>query len=316
MTKTIVQRFKSLLHNKSILALALILAIICWYGIREVTSFEKLIKDVPVRVTLEEGWSILERSASHTDVLFRGSREDISYLSGDHVEVVVNLGGNLFEGTKEIKLSTRHVKAPPRILPVSLRPDTFEISLDRESTKTVPVRLNLTGTLPEGLEIDDHEIRPATVLLSGPSERLKNVESVRTAAISLEGRFESFNARLALMQPGSDWAASTTPEEVEVRLQISERSVHHYLDGVPVRVLTEPQQSYRIHVQPAVVRAYIHGHPERLEAIQPEDIILHVRAFGLEPDTRFVLPVEAGAQRQCRVIDIDPPTVTVWVEEE
>jgi len=304
-----------LYRNKSLIALALILAIICWYGIREITSFEKVIKDVPIRILLDSGWSVHERSASVTDILFRGSREDIGYLNREQVEIVVDLRGKVFDGSRTIVLDPRNVRTPPRTLPVSLRPNVIELSLDREDVKEVPVRLNLAGSLPDGFEIDGQEVRPASVTLSGPSRRLAGVEAVRTAPVPLDGQFETFTVKTSLLQPGTDWTATFIPEEVEVQIELSERVVLAQVEDVPVRVLMEAQSPRMAHVEPALVRVSVRGQAERMQTLVPSDIILHVRAIELEPGVRFVLPVEPVTHRQFRVVDIEPSSVTVWVEE-
>jgi len=311
----LLRTLKPLYHNKSLIALALILAIVSWYGIREITSFEKVVKDVPIRILLDSGWSVHERSASLTDVLFRGSREDIGYLNREQVEVVIDLRGKVFEGSRRMALDPQAVRTPPRTIPVSLRPNAIELSLDRENVKEVPVRLNLAGSLPEGMEIDNQVVRPAVVTLSGPSRRLAGVETVRTAPVSLDGQFESFTAKVGLLQPGTDWTVAISPEEVEVQIELSERIVLTQVEAVPVRVLAEARSPHTTRVEPALVKVSVRGQSERMQTLVPSDIILLVRAIDLEPGLRYVLPVESLNHRQFRVVDIEPASVTVWVEE-
>ncbi|MDO4539476.1 MAG: CdaR family protein [Syntrophomonadaceae bacterium] len=81
------------------------------------------------------------------------------------------------------------------------------------------VELVSEGELPEGYELGDIELEPEQVNLIGYSDQLQNISYIPTAALSLEGRTESFTTYLQLQTPAG---VKASPSQLLVTVNIFE----------------------------------------------------------------------------------------------
>ncbi len=211
------------LHNKGFKAASLIVAIVTWYAIQPVISFETIVGDVPVKVVTDPGWAILDQSPSTADVHLRGTRETIRRADHNELEITVDIRGRTHKETVLAGLYPRNVRVPTGSRVMYVRPSEIRIQLDREIEKTVPVQPDLEGTLPDGYEVDRIAIEPSSVSITGPRQRLQDIRSVRTMPISMEGRMESFKQRIGIAHPSPAWMVRIQPDRVEVDVIVSER---------------------------------------------------------------------------------------------
>ena len=156
-------------NNRGTKALSLLLGILVWYGIQEAISFEVVLTGVDIDVLVDPGWTVIEKSRGSADVVFRGSRSDIRALNRDEVRVVLDARNLTSPGTRTMAVSTDQVRAPPAIRPVTIRPASVSVSVDRESERVVPVRAELSGQPPEGYEAKGAVCLPASVRVIGGS---------------------------------------------------------------------------------------------------------------------------------------------------
>ena len=104
--------WKRISHNGLIKILCLGMAFVVWQSVRETTSFEEVVSDIPVTVTAGEGRAVLDQSADTVSIRFRGSREDVRFISSDRIQVHIDLSERMDRLRQVVKLSPRYVKAP------------------------------------------------------------------------------------------------------------------------------------------------------------------------------------------------------------
>lgn len=111
-------------------ALALVLAFICWYMIREETSYEQTIRGVAVDLKAPADFIVVSQSAEYADVLFRGSRSDLRGLTREDVQIEVDLAKS--EAAKSnlvLKLSPKHVHAPAGVRALRVVPSSVNVRI-------------------------------------------------------------------------------------------------------------------------------------------------------------------------------------------
>ena len=304
------------LDRRMLRVLALLLAIITWYAIREAISFETVVSDVPVQIAHDPGWAVLEKSVDTVDVRFRGARGDISELTRDRVRVDVDARGDHRNRARVVvKMRPENVRAPngarPVATPVSIQPDEITFSMDREGERQVPVKAEVQETPPEGFEIERIQCTPATVLLSGPLSKLQDVEAIRTVPIDLQGRVQSFQTRVNLVPPHDLGTARLAPDRVQVDVGIVEHAATRVIEGVPVRLLTAAGAAADITVQPGLVRVTVSGRSAALAGLAPTDVRAFVDCSGLEPGSRYDLPMQVSLPAGFRCVTLEPASATV-----
>jgi len=305
-----------LVKNRGIKLASFLLALITWYAIQPVINYESVVSDIPISIELDEGWAILDRSAKTVDVLFRGSQEDVRYLSPDQVNLDVDLRGETFEGSLTVRLRPQNVKAPSSVRPIVIHPDEVKLVLDREGEIHVPVKADLQGSPPEGYEVEKVACTPASVKLSGPRERLGQVEAMRTAPIDVEGRSRSFKKlKVALVQPSDTWVARVSPDSVSVEVTFVERAATREMKDIPVEVLVKPGTQPKVDLRPGRVTIVVKGRSELLNELQPQDLTAYIDSVSLQAGASYDLPVRVQMPSGLSVAGVEPPSINVVIEE-
>ncbi len=302
-------------RNRGERALALTLAVIVWYAIREATSYDTVIEDVPIVVLRDEGVALLDLSDETTDVRFSGTRSDLRDLSRGQVQVVVDVRGRKAEGHQTIPIGPKNVRGPRGPRPVSLRVSQISFSLDHEVEKTVPIKVEVQGTPPPGFELERFVCTPAVATLRGPSSRLQSIDAVRTTPIEMEGRVQSFKVRRSVLPPGPGWAARVDPDRVSVEVFIVEQSATRVFERVPLRVLAEADMRLAVGVSPRVVEVTAQGRNESLAGLDADTFLAFVELPKTLVAGRYELPIKIYTSAPIRVLSVMPPSATVeWGE--
>ncbi|MFH0954277.1 MAG: CdaR family protein [Verrucomicrobiota bacterium] len=302
------------LNNKAAKAASLFLAVVTWYAIQAVISFETVVTDVPLTIQTDDGWAILDRSADSVDVVFRGSQEDVRRLDPDQIRVDVDIRGRSSKGSSTVKIRRENVRAPGAVRPVLIRPDIVTLRLDQEGEKQVAVKADLQAAPPEGYEMEQVVCTPASVTVYGPRQRLDDIDAVHTAPIDLEGRSRSFKKlKMPVIAPGETWAARIAPSNVAVEVVIVERSATREMADVPVSVLSQPGVRRRVDLAPSQVKVLLKGRAELLKTVSREDVEAFVDCSALESGASYDLPVRVQTVPGLAVSGVEPPAVNVTV---
>ncbi len=297
-------------NNKGLKLLALLLALITWYGIQQTINFETVLTDVPLKLQIDEGWAVLAMSSDTVDIHFRGSQEDLVKLRREYLEVEVDLRG--LEGASTIDLKPSLVKAPAGVRVAYLRPATLDISVDREGQKQVPVKADVPVHDPEGFKIEKVVCVPASVLVSGPRQRLAEIDSVRTEVVTLTGRNGSFRERVGIVSPSKTWLASVEPEKVSVEVTLLESSDKKIFEDVEVRALIPAGRTLDVHMKPSKVSIELIGRTEMLEGLTLGDLVAYVDCSDLVA-AKYDLPVRVTTPAGMSLVGVEPASISVQV---
>lgn len=290
-------------------AIAILLAVITWWTINELTSHEDVLKGVPLVVQLDDGWAVQERSVADVSVLVRGSQNDIRLVDRDRVRVVVDLRGRDMEDTVFVDLMPAMVEGPKSVRPVLVEPSEVRLVLDRERSKQVPVTADILGQPPEGFEVEQVECIPPTVTLQGPERRIDGVTNVRTAGIELDGRLRSFAVNRELMPPSDVWSARLEPPLVRVEVTIVERSMRRDFTDLPVSALLSAGETGSVRFFPDTVRVALKGRADTVTNLTAADIKPFADCSAMVPGSRDDLPVQVPTPAGVDILAIDPPRV-------
>jgi len=315
MARSLETWMKLLLQRKGLKFLALVLATATWLFIRESTSFERVITEIPVEVILPDGWAIQERSVNTVEVTFRGSQSDITTLDKNQIRVQVDARGRDIEPNMILKVDRPNVSSPRAVRVMYVDPPEIALTLDRETDKVVAVRVDLLGQPPDGFDVLSTNVTPSTVTVHGPERRLANVESVRTVPIDLEGRIRSFQINRALITPGENWQARMDIDKVRVEFTIVERTVRKDFTNVPVKVLLPPGSLYRAEFTPETVSISVKGRTDAISNLTMRSVHAYIDCTAILPGSKQEMPVEMPTPSGVNIIAIEPATVQVEMKD-
>ncbi len=304
--------YAALLTNRGLKVLSLVMALMTWHMIRQVTSFETIVKDIPVEIQLREGWTVLEQKPAGIDIRFRGSKEDIGYLSYEQVKVTLDLREETFQGSRMFVLDAIDVQCPPGTQPLSLRPNHVTVRIDREVSKQVEVKAPFRDNLDEGLEVVDVRCNPATVTLFGPAMRLRDIAQVRTTPINLEGPIISFSEKVPLVSPNAEWIRMQ-PAEVEVNIEIVEHAHLHTVEHLPIHATVLQTLPNAIEITPRNINVTFQGKENILKELSAQNVFAYVDCSELKVGFNYELSIRIHAPQGVLVVKKEPPSANVLV---
>jgi len=303
------------LNRKGLKFLAIMLASVTWLYIRETTSHEEILDNIPVEIVTPDSWAIQERSVNTVSVSFRGSQADLRALSKDQIRVQADARGKNIEPNMILKLDRSNVSAPRSVRAMYVDPGEIVLTLDRESDKQVPVRVDLLGQLPEGFDVESTNITPSVITVHGPERRLANVDFVRTVPIDMEGRIRSFQINRALVTPGENWQARMDVDKVRVEFTIVERTVRRDFTNVPVKVLLPAGETPAVSFSPSSVNVSLKGRSDAISNLSLRVLHAYIDCSSLKPGDSQDLGVEVPTPSGVNIIAIDPPRIRVALPE-
>jgi YbbR domain-containing protein len=290
----------------------LALAFAVWQGIRKNTSYEVVVQDVPVAITAGEGLAVLDQSTDVVSIRFRGSRDDIRFVSRDQMTVEVDIPEGSSRLRQTIKFSSHHVKAASRAHTVLFQPPEITVTIDREVERVLPVKAILEGQLPEGIQLEQTVCNPASVRVRGAERRLINMEQVRTVPIRLDGRYNSFKTRVNIASDSQAWVA--VPDRVSVDLLLAEHLTSRRVEQSQVRPLLASDDKRVVNISPERVDVVLKGTPQRIERLDVRDIYTYVDCTELTEPAKYEVPVRADLPHGVQVEKMEPSVVTVTVK--
>jgi len=181
--------------------LALGIAIGLWFNFsfeaREAPA-ERLI-EAAVSYNKPREYTVLDPVQS-VNVRLRGSSKAIRRLNPSQVSVQVDLS-RYQEGTWPVSLGAENVLMPETLEVVSIEPAVIRAELEKEVTQRLPVVPKLTGEPAGGATLEEPEVLPNQVLVTGPLSRITKAGTLSTQPISLDGHAIPFEAQVPVVSP-------------------------------------------------------------------------------------------------------------------
>lgn len=206
-------------------------AMICLAGITGIwfsfaRGFETLVTlDVPVEfMNRDAGMEIYAASASSVRLQLSGSGTLIKSVRPDQVKVKLNLA-DAVPGSNQVIISRDTITLPPGIQLKQVDPQILQVNLDVPIQKTLPIQPDWTGKLAAGLIMEEARMVPENVKVVGASLMLKDIQTIYTERIPLDGISTSGTTTVSLvLQPSSLKLANSAKNRVEVVFKVRRRA--------------------------------------------------------------------------------------------
>jgi YbbR domain-containing protein len=180
--------------------LALGIAIGIWFNasLQDRLVYSERLVEAGVSYNRPRGVVILHPVQS-VNVRLRGSKKAIRQLNPVLVNVTVELSQSQ-EGTALVRLRPENVTAPDGLEVASIEPDTIRVELDREVLQRLPVVAKLTGEPARGVTVEEPEVLPNQVQVTGPASLIARIDHL-SVPISLDGRSSTFEVSAPVVSP-------------------------------------------------------------------------------------------------------------------
>jgi len=187
-------------NNWQYRALALLLALMCWYVVSGQEKVETWL-EVPLEfVNLPQQMEITSGLVSKLQVRIRGTSNQVRSLSGGRVAYKLDLG-KLQVGTNIIPLVPENMTTTSAVEVVEISPSRLELVTDVVVSKLVPVHLDWEGLPGDDMQFKSAMVSPDQITITGFASALDAVESVSSVRVHVPaegGLVASGRARLLL----------------------------------------------------------------------------------------------------------------------
>ena len=299
-------------RNLALKFLSISLAVLLWFTI----SGEPTIVERGLRIPLEfqnipDGLEIVGDTPDTVDVRVRGSSAILSRLEPGEVVAVLDLQ-TARPGSRLFDLVTEQVRAPFGVDVAQVAPATIALDLERSGPpREVPVVPAVEGEPAPGYVVGEVSSEPATVLVVGPESRLQQLTEAMTEPVVVAGATAPVTAEVTVGVPDLALRLSV-PRRAVVTVDVVPAPAERTLREVPVHVRNVSAQ-LAAQVVPPVVTVRVRGSRPQVQSLRSDSVDAFIDLAGLGSGS-YNLTVQAEAQGQLGVVDVEPPVVQVTLQ--
>ena len=299
-------------RNLALKFLAISLAVLLWFTV----SGEPTIVERGLRIPLEfqnipDGLEIVGDTPDTVDVRVRGSSAILSRLEPGEVVAVLDLQ-TARPGSRLFDLVTEQVRAPFGVDVAQVAPATIPLDLERSGPpREVPVVPAVEGEPAPGYVVGEVSSDPATVLVVGPESRLRQLTEAMTEPVAVAGATAPVRAEVTVGVPDLALRLSV-PRRAVVTVDVVPAPAERTLREVPVHVRNVSAQ-LTFQVVPSVVTVRVRGSRPQVQSLRSDSVDAFIDLAGLGSGS-YNLTVQAEAQGQLGVVDVEPPVVQVTLQ--
>jgi len=254
--------------------LALLLAVILWvYVMNEQNPPVEQTLNVKLEVRNVAQGLILAQSTDHVKIRYRGPRSIIAGLRQQDLEVYVDARG-LEEGHHMLPVKS---VIPGALEVIEVVPNTVEIRLESQVSRTLPVTPKFSGATLAGIVINKIEVTPPQATITGPRSNVDMVAAV-TVPVDMSGVGKNTVIE-GLPHPYSSTGMPVegiyiSPEKVQVYVEVLQGIVTKTVDIKPA-VTGEPA--------PGAAITKVSTEPEKVEIRGPVETLKKIDAVYTTP---------------------------------
>lgn len=205
------------------LALALVIAVILWGLAHGASSIERAY-DVPVELTaMSEELVVTDQTPTHINVRIMGSQAALRNVDPSKLRYPIDVSGSK-PGDADFEVDVSNVVLPRGARIVSRSPSRIFIHFEPRGRKAVGIRVDTSGTLPEGYVLERVEVLPSHVWLTGARGHVLRLREVVTEPIDLTGLNANEEREVSLLL-GAGTVRMEKEEAVRVVLHIAPEPV-------------------------------------------------------------------------------------------
>jgi len=165
---------------------ALVLALLIWLLVSGEQTVERVLS-VPLEFTsFPAALELVSEAPSSVDVRVRGSSGTISRIAVGELAALLDLA-SARPGRRVFHITEADVRAPFGVEVIQITPASIELTLEAQTSRTVPVAARVEGTPAAGFAVTGVTVTPASVAVVGPAAMLDEVREATTEVVSVEG---------------------------------------------------------------------------------------------------------------------------------
>lgn len=218
--KSYIERFTELSKRINLLPkfASIILAVILWAYITNTHSGD--IKfNIPVDFrNIDDSLVVSKVSQKTATVKVSGRKDDLRNVQARDIILFVDLSKVEIGEYSDYNIQFTRNEVPEKIN-INIQPDEIKVLVEQKISKDVKVIPKFSGNAEKGFYAGKLKLYPETITLTGPPSRLKEIESIFTKNISLEGIKEDIQKKIDIQKfdlEGIEYSAQSVNVTVPV----------------------------------------------------------------------------------------------------
>lgn len=219
-------------------AAALAITLALWFGVTGLsTPTTRKFTGIPLALVYSNNIEVTNSPIQEIDIVISGDKRRISQINKNDLSVSLDIS-DIAPGDRVIQLTPENValELPTGVKLDEIQPSRMAVRIEAVDERDIPVQAETEGDPPEGYELYEQIIAPATVRVRGPVSFIRALNFVSTERIDLTGKQADFTARQVPVSVSN--AKSTVLDPVvDVTFRIGEKRVERQFS---VAVANEP----------------------------------------------------------------------------
>jgi hypothetical protein len=190
---------------------------------------------VPLAVSLGDEFLPSSQYPRSVRVTLRGEPNALFSIQEDDVRASLDLSGYRAEGQYRAPVQVERRGTALGVDPLEIMTDPAEVpvSMEKRSTRVVPVTPSFQGFLEPGYELLSFDINPSEIEVSGPASAVARVSDVQTDSIELAGRNADFTVKARVINKES-LVSISGPDIVEFRAVVQRSLAIKSFEGIAI----------------------------------------------------------------------------------
>jgi YbbR domain-containing protein len=244
----------------------------------------------------------------YIDLRLRGPRSLLEGIRSKRIRLDLS---DVRPGVSSFRINADTLNLPRGVRVVRISPAQVNLDIERVIRRSVPVRLNVMGTVPRGYALTTTELIPDKVEVSGPSSIVEKIQAVPTDSFDLTTRTQPVTQMLNLRGPEEE-SVSYNVEKVLAKLGIQEVVATREFRQLPIVVRNAAPRATLI---PEQVNVKIRGPQRLIEGLQAKDIEAFADGVGQNPGVATV-PVAVVLPPGFELVSQEPAEAVLRVADD
>lgn len=293
-----------LFNNIGVKSVSVIIAFLVWVAVLGSKKVE-VSKEIPLQILTAPKVVVANDVPQKVTFKLSGPKAFLrGVLNRPELPIVVNLTGTN-PGLVTYRFFSDSIHLPIGVKAVSITPQAILIKLENEKEETIPVRLDLKGSLPEGYELVSATVDPPQARVRGAKGAVSAVTELITRPIELSTLRQDLNEVTSFeaeRYPGVQILEPLPRMKLEVRAV----SANFRIKNVQVKILSTLQSRTR---EPNIT-LFVRAEQEDLKTLNPNQVTAEVDLRG-KSKGEYHEPVKVTLPPKISLVKIVPERVHI-----
>ena len=244
----------------------------------------------------------------YVDLRLRGPRSLLSQLNSKKLRLDLR---EVRPGMASFRITADMLNLPRGVRLIRISPAQVNLSIAQIITRTVPVRLELSGKPPRGYFVKETELNPEKIDVTGPAPQVEKIHVVVTDAVDLSTLTQPVTRDVTLRGPEGSFI-SYSKDRVHVRLGITEVITTQEFRNLSITVKNAVAPTV---VRPDRVAVTVRGPQLLVESLVLNEEHISADATG-QGDGSITVPVAVALPPGIELVSQDPEKVELQLVED